>query len=69
MAITYDFTIVATNIAGLSKVVPQNEDAFCYLVDETDYTVFADGSTALFAERIGDFVSDAGHAHMCCDIA
>lgn len=69
MAITYDFTIVATNITGLSKVVPLNEAAFCYLVDETELTVLADGSTALFHERLGDFISDAGHAHMCCDIA
>ena len=59
MAITYDFQIVASNIPGVSQVVPQNEDAFCYLVDETEYTIFSDGSTALFADRIGDFISDA----------
>ena len=67
MAITYDFQIVA-NIPGLSQVVPQTI-AFCYLVDETEYTIFSDGSTALFQDRIGDFISDAGHAHMCCNIA
>ena len=66
MATTFDFTIVASNIAGISEVVPQNEDAFRYLVDETDYSVFADGTTVLFDERIGDFISDAGHAHLCC---
>tara|TARA_Y100000004_G_scaffold145910_1_gene166601 strand:+ start:4572 stop:4781 length:210 start_codon:yes stop_codon:yes gene_type:complete len=69
MAITYDFQIVASNIPGVAQVVPQNEDAFCYLVDETDYTIFSDGSTALFTDRVGDFISDAGHAHMCCNIA
>ena len=45
-----------------------NEQALDYLVDETLYTVFADGSTALFEERVGDFVSDAGHAHLSCGI-
>ena len=68
MAITFDFTIVDTNIDGLSKVVPQNEDAFRYLVDETQYSVFQDGSTVLFDENVGDFVSDAGHAHLCCEL-
>ena len=67
MAITYDFRIVTSNIHGVSQVVPQNEDAFSYLVDETNFTVFEDGSTALFDERIGDFISDAGHAHLCCE--
>ena len=55
-------------MSGISEVVPQNEDAFRYLVDETDYSIFADGSTVLFDERIGDFISDAGHAHLCCDL-
>ena len=45
-----------------------NEQALDYLVDETLYTVFADGTTALFSERVGDFISDAGHAHLCCDV-
>ena len=69
MAITFDFRIVASNIAGISQVVPQNEDAFSYLVDEAHFTVFNDGTAALFDERVGDFISDAGHAHLCCDIA
>lgn len=68
MAITYDFTIVPTNLNGISQVMPQNEDAFRYLVDETHYSVFQDGSTVLFDEFVGDFVSDAGHAHMCCEL-
>jgi len=66
MATTYDFTIVGTDIAGVSQVVPQNEDAFSYLVEETLLTVFQDGSTVLFDERLGDFISDAGNAHLCC---
>jgi len=69
MAITYDFQIVASNIPGVSQVVPQNEDAFCYLVDEADMQVLKDGSAVLFDDRVGDFISDAGHAHMCCNIA
>ena len=66
MATTFDFTIVDTDIAGVSQVVPQNEDAFSYLVEETQLTVFQDGSTVLFDERLGDFISDAEHAHLCC---
>lgn len=67
MAITFDFRIVASNIAGISQVVPQNEDAFSYLVDEAHFTVFSDGTAALFDERVGDFISDAGNAHLCCE--
>lgn len=68
MSVTFDFQIVSSNIAGISQVVPQNEDAFRYLVDETHYSVFQDGTTVLFDESVGDFVSDAGHAHMCCEL-
>ena len=64
---TYDFQIFDTELAGVSLVCAQNEDAFRYLVDETEYSVFEDGTTPLFAERIGDFVSDAEHAHLCCE--
>ena len=67
MAITYDFQIVASNISGISQVVPQNEEAFSYLVEETHMTVFQDGSAPLFDDRLGDFISDAGHAHLCCE--
>jgi hypothetical protein len=65
--LTFDFTIADTEFAGISKVVPQNEDAFSYLVEETLLTVFQDGSTVLFDERIPDFVSDAGWCHLTCD--
>jgi len=67
MSVTFDFTIVASNIHGVSQVIPQNEEAFSYLVDEAHLTVFKDGTTALFDERVGDFISDAGHAHLCCE--
>lgn len=67
MAVTYDFTIIDTNVPGVSQVVPQNEDAFSYLVEETLYTVLKDGSTVLFDDRVGDFISDAEHAHLCCN--
>ena len=67
MAVTFDFTIVGSNIPGVSQVIPQNEDAFSYLVEETHYSIFQDGSTALFTERVGDFISDAEHAHLCCN--
>ena len=65
--ISYDFQIVGSNINGVSQVVAQNEDAFRYLVDEAHMTVFSDGTAALFDERVGDFISDAGHAHLSCN--
>ena len=68
MAITYDFTIVSTNLSGVSQVLPQNEEAFRYLVDETQYSVFEDGSTVLFDDSVGDFISDASWCHMCCEL-
>ena len=67
MSITYDFEIVGTNLAGVSLVCAQNEDAFRYLVDEARFTVFSDGSAALFDENVGDFISDAESAHLCCN--
>ena len=64
---TFDFKIVDSNIAGIAQVVPQNEDAYTYLVEEAHMTVFKDGSAALWDDAVGDFISDAGHAHLCCE--
>ena len=66
--VTYDFQIFDTNLSGVSLVCAQNEDAFRYLVDEAHFTVFEDGSAALFNENVGDFISDAEHAHLCCEL-
>ena len=68
LATTFDFTIVDTNISGISQIVPQNEEAYTYLVDEAHLTVFSDGSAALFDESVGDFISDASYAHLCCEL-
>ena len=68
MSITYDFTIVSTNINGISAVMPNNEDAYNWMTQEAHLSSFPDGSTILFDERVGDFVSDAGHAQMCCEL-
>ena len=68
MSVNYDFQIVGTNIAGISSVQPLNEEAYCYLVEETQLSVFKDGSSVLFDERVGDFMSDAGHAHLSCEL-
>ena len=68
MSVTYDFRITGSNIAGVSQIFPQTEEGYSYLVEETLLTVFKDGSSALFDERVGDFVSDAGHAHLCCEL-
>ena len=64
---SYDFQIFDTELSGISLVCAQNEDAFRYLVEETHYSVFEDGTTPLFDERLGDFISDAEHAHLCCE--
>jgi len=69
LATTYDFTIVSSNISGIQQIIPQNEDAYNYLVEEAHLTVFKDGTSCLFDERVGDFISDAGQAHLCCAYA
>ena len=68
LATSFDFKIVATNIAGISSIEPQNEEALDYLINEAHLTVFSDGSAALFDEKIGDFVSDAGWAHLSANL-
>ena len=68
MAYTFDFTIVDSNVPGIKQIVPQNEEAFSYLVEETMLSVFQDGSSALFDERVGDFISDASWAHFSCEL-
>ena len=68
MSVTYDFQIVESNILGVSQVVPQNEDAFRYLVEEAHFSIFQDGTAALFDENVGDFISDASWAHLACEL-
>jgi len=68
MATSYDFTIVSvTEVPGISLVYAQNEDAYNYLVDEVDMSLLSDGSAPIARHRVGDFISDAGHAHLCAD--
>jgi len=68
MSVTYDFQIVSvTEIPGISLVYAQNEDAYNYLVDEADMTLLSDGGAPISRSRVGDFISDAGHAHLCSD--
>ena len=69
LAISFDFKIVGSNISGISQIIPQHEDALNYLTEEVNYTVFKDGSAALWDENVGDFISDAGWAHLACEIA
>ena len=68
LSTTFDFTIVDTNIAGISQIIPQNEDAYTYLVEEAHFTVFKDGSAALWNEGVADFISDAGWSHLSCEL-
>ena len=64
-----DFQIISeTKVPGISLVIAQNEDAFSYLTEEEDMTYFQDGSVPLATDQIGDFISDAEHAQMCCTL-
>ena len=65
---TFDFQIFDSNISGISQIVPQNEEAYVYLVEEAHMSTFKDGSAALFNDSVGDFISDAENAHMCCQL-
>ncbi len=68
MSISFDFQIISkSEIPGISLIVAQNEDAFSYLTDELNYTTLTDGSAPVFPETVGDFISDAEHAHLCCE--
>ena len=67
MSVTYDFQIVDTNLCGVSQIIPQNEDALRYLVEEAHFSTFADGTAALFEEYVADFISDCGWAHLSCE--
>ena len=67
LATTFDFEIVSnTLVQGLTLVMPMNETAFDYVKDECNYTVLKDGSVPLFADHVGDFISDAESAHFAC---
>ena len=64
MAISVDFQVmVRTDFPGLSYVVAQNEDAFSYLTEEEDLPYANDGSVLLPTSQVGEFISDAEHAH------
>lgn len=68
MNISFDFQIISkSEIPGISLIVAQNEDAFSYLTDELNYSTLTDGSAPIFPETVGDFISDAEHAHLCCE--
>ena len=68
MSTTFDFKIIAkTQISGMSLVIAQNEDAFSYLTDELAMPTLPNGSAPVFSDNVGDFISDAEHAHLCCE--
>ncbi len=69
MSITYDFTLVASGVPGMSLVMAQNEDAFSFITDEAEMTTIADGSAPLDNSRLSDFIETAESAHLCCDFA
>lgn len=68
MSVNFDFEIVGrSGIDGISLIVARNEDAFRYLTDELDMAIMDDGSSPVATEKVGDFISDAEWAHLCCE--
>ena len=69
MAVTTDFQIISNTASpGLSLVMPLNEDAYNYLTEESGHAVLANGSAQIFTDNVGDFISDAGWAHLSTSI-
>lgn len=70
MSVNFDFEIIdRSGVAGISLIVARNEDAFRYLTDEVDMCIMEDGTAPLATEHVGDFISDAGWAHLSCEYA
>ena len=62
-----DFKIVAiTEAPGLALIYAQNEEAYQYLIDETDMNTLQNGAAPIERERLGDWMSDAAWAHFDC---
>ena len=69
MSTTYDFKIISnTTVPGMSLVCALNEDAYNYLTEEVKMATLEDGSAPLFTDNVGDFISDAGWAHLSADL-
>ena len=64
---TYDFQIVSNQVPDVCLIYAQNEEAYDYLVDEANLTVLDNGSAPIYTNRVGDFISDSSHAHLCCE--
>ena len=70
MTVTFDFKIIGqTGIPNLCLIEAQNEDAYNFVVDEELLTTLPDGSAVLCQESIEDFIGDAEHAQMCCQLS
>ena len=68
MSVNFDFEIIdRSDVPGISLIVARNEDAYRYLHDETDLPILDDGTAPLAIEYVGDFISDASWAHLCCE--
>ena len=67
MKVTYDFQIVSNQVPDVCLIYAQNEEAYDYLVDEANLTVLDNGSAPIYTNRVGDFISDSSHAHLCCE--
>ena len=67
-SLSYDFTIVSdTRMPGLSLIMAQHEEAYEYLADELGYDLLPNGDCPVFQSAVGDFISDAEHAHFYCE--
>ena len=67
MAISYDFEIISVS-GDKSLICAQNEEAYNYLEHEHAVEVRENGYAEIYTQMVGDFISDASHAHLCCNL-
>jgi hypothetical protein len=64
MSTSVDFKIISnTAVSGIALVYAMNESAYNYLCDE-DISVMDNGAAPIDTDIVGDFISDAGWAHL-----
>ena len=69
MSVSFDFQIIdRSDSSETSLIVARNEEAYNYLIDEEGRDVLPNGSALISNNEVGDFISDAGWAHLCCEL-
>ena len=69
MSISFDFQLVHnTQVPGISLVMPMNEEAFDYMVDEADLQPLNNGCAVIATHKLPDLLDDIEQAHMCATL-